>query len=82
MERLLRPHLFVPYIITRARDEKFGEVVVLLVEREASAWADICHRVLPKHWQPRRIIQVAHIPLTETGKPARAEAERMAAQQS
>ena len=82
VERLLRPHLSVPYIITRARDEKFGEVVVLLVEREASAWADICRRVLPKYWQPRRIIQVAHIPLTETGKPARAEAERMAAQQS
>ena len=78
VERLLRPHLSTPYIITRAKDEKFGEVVVLLIEGTSDDAQQICHRVLPKYWQPRRIIPVPHIPMTETGKPARAEAERLA----
>ncbi len=78
VERLLRPYLSTPYIITRARDEKFGEVVVLLIEGTSDDAQQICHRVLPKYWQPRRIVTVPHIPMTETGKPARAEAERLA----
>jgi O-succinylbenzoic acid--CoA ligase len=79
VERMLRPHLSIPYIITRARDERLGETVVLLMEGgnpdEAKA---VCERVLPRYWQPRRFLSVAHLPLTETGKPARAEAERLA----
>ena len=84
VERLLRPHLSAPYIITRAKDEKFGEIVVLLIED--GGWKvkggrcrvkAICQQVLPKYWQPRQIIAVSHIPMTETGKPARAEAERL-----
>ena len=79
VERLLRPHLSIPYMITRAKDERLGEAVVLLMEGgnpdEAKA---VCERVLPRYWQPRRFLSVAHLPLTETGKPARAEAERLA----
>jgi O-succinylbenzoic acid--CoA ligase len=79
VERLLRPHFSIPYMITRAKDERLGEMVVLLMEggtpNEAKA---VCERVLPKYWQPRRFVLVAHLPLTETGKPARAEAERLA----
>ena len=81
VERLLRPHLSVPYLITRARDEKFGEVVVLLVEGGAVGGTiafDVCRRVLPKYWQPRHVLQVRQLPMTATGKPARAEAWRMA----
>ena len=78
VERLLRPYLSTPYIITRARDEKFGEVVVLLIEGTSDDAQQICHRVLPKYWQPRRIVTVPHIPMTETGKPARAVAEQLA----
>ena len=82
VERLLRPHLSIPYLITRAREEKFGEIVVLLVEAplsfsEEEKIAKLCRQVLPKYWVPRRIIAVPIIPLTETGKPARAEAERL-----
>ena len=79
VERLLRPHLPIPYMITRAKDERLGETVVLLMEGgcpdEAKA---VCERVLPKYWQPRRIVSVASLPMTATGKPARAEAERLA----
>ena len=81
VERLLRPHLSAPYIITRAKDEKFGEIVVLLTEGgDTDQTMDLCRRVLPKYWVPRRIVTVPHIPMTETGKPARAEAERLAVQ--
>ena len=79
VERLLRPHLRVPYIITKAPDEKLGEQVVLLTESKAVG--DVlaaCRLHLPKYWVPRRILSVDRLPLTETGKPARREAERMA----
>lgn len=79
VERRLRPHLHVPYIITKAPDEKLGEQVVLLTESKAVG--DVlaaCRLHLPKYWVPRRILSVDRLPLTETGKPARREAERMA----
>ena len=79
VERLLRPHLTVPFMITKAPDTKLGEQVVLLTEStDIPAIQTLCRRVLPRYWQPRRILSVDHIPMTETGKPARAEAERMA----
>ena len=72
VERLLRPHLTIPYIITRAKDERLGEMVVLLKEGgNADEVKAVCERVLPRYWQPRRFITLDHLPLTETGKPAR-----------
>ena len=83
VERLLRPRTRVPFIITKAPDTKFGEQVVLLTESiDVSALQDLCLELLPKYWQPRRILHVDHIPLTETGKPARAEAEKLSSQPS
>lgn len=79
VERMLRPHLSIPYMITRARDERLGETVVLLMEGGNPDEAKtVCQRVLPKYWQPHRFLPVDRLPLTETGKPARAEAERLA----
>ena len=79
VERLLRPHLSIPYVITRAKDERLGEMVVLLMEGgNADEVKAVCEKVLPRYWQPRRFIVLDHLPLTETGKPARAEAERIA----
>ena len=79
VERLLRPHLTIPYIITRAKDERLGEMVVLLMEGgNADEVKAVCEKELPRYWQPRRFIALDHLPLTETGKPARAEAERIA----
>lgn len=77
VERLLRAHLREPFIITKRRDEKFGEVVVLLTESDVDAARDVCQRVLPKYWQPRAYVHTDRIPLTETGKPARKQAEAM-----
>ena len=79
VERLLHPHLSIPYIITRAKDGRLGETVVLLMEGgNADEAKAVCERVLPRYWQPRRFISVDHLPMTATGKPARAEAERLA----
>ena len=79
VERLLRPHLHVPYMITKAPDEKLGERVVLLTEsKTVGDVLALCRLHLPKYWVPRRILSVDRLPLTETGKPARHEAERMA----
>lgn len=80
VERLLRARMREPYLISKRADAKFGEAVVLLTEwDDIEAVKRICQEVLPKYWQPRHIVHVSHIPLTETGKPARKEAERLAA---
>lgn len=80
VERALAPHLHTPFIITKRTDAKFGEAVVLLVEGGSTAEAEAaCRQALPKYWQPRAILPVGRIPTTETGKPARKEAERLAA---
>lgn len=80
VENLLKSHVRVPYIITKAPDERLGEQVVMLTESaDIAALQRICREVLPKFWQPRRILTVNRLPLTATGKPARAEAMKIAA---
>ncbi len=71
LERQLRPHLRVPYLISKRPDAKFGEVVVLLTEGSVDEARQVCERVLPKFHQPRDYMHVDQIPLTATGKPQR-----------
>ena len=79
VERLLQPHMHVPYIITRAKDARLGEKVVLLtVSKDVEAIREICQKVLPRYWQPRELLTANSLPMTETGKTARREAERIA----
>ena len=79
VERLLQPHLHTPFMITKAPDMKLGEQVVLLTESsDIPTIRQICRQQLPKYWQPRQYIHVTHLPMTETGKPARAIAQQMA----
>lgn len=80
VEKALAAHMHVPYIITKAPDRKLGEQVVLLTESaDVESLKDLCRRVLPKYWQPRHVITVSRLPMTATGKPARSEAQRLAA---
>lgn len=77
VERLLRPHLSVPFIVTSVPDPKFGEAVVLLHEPTSLSTeilAEVCARVLPRYWVPRHYVEISSLPLTETGKPARKQA--------
>ena len=81
VEDMLRPHLRTPFIITKRREARLGEAVTLLFEEKEADACDIktvCENVLPKYWQPKLFIAVTKIPITETGKPARAEAQRLA----
>lgn len=78
VERHLRPHLHVPYLLTKRHDPKFGEVAVLLTEGSVEEAREVCQRMLSKYHQPRYYLHVDRIPLTETGKPARQEAIRLA----
>ena len=78
VERLLRPHLKEPYMITKRRDARLGEAMVLLTEGSVGEARQVCERILTKYHQPRAYIHVDHIPLTETGKPARRQAELIA----
>ena len=75
VEQQLRSHLSAPFLISKCPDEKFGEIVVLLTEGNPEEARRVCQRVLPKYHQPRAYIHLDHIPLTETGKPARKQAE-------
>ena len=78
LERQLHPHFHQPFIISKRRDEKFGEIVVLLTEGPTDEARQVCERFLPKFHQPRAYLHVSHIPLTATGKLARHEAEQLA----
>lgn len=78
VERLLRPHLKEPYLVTKRRDARLGEAMVLLTEGPVSEARQVCERILIKYHHPRAYIHVDHIPLTETGKPARRQAELIA----
>ena len=78
VERMLKAHLRVPYLISKRPDKKFGEVVVLLTEGDVEEAKAVCEAVLPKYQRPKAYIHVSEIPLTETKKPARRQAEELA----
>lgn len=68
-----------PFVITKKKDEKFGETEVMLTTSEdIDKVKAICKEYLSRFQQPRHFIHIDRIPLTETGKPARAEAQRIA----
>lgn len=87
VEALLKPHLEKPFMIAKKKDEKFGEIAVLLTEDEDIKKVEATVRRLlsgksddsnkssesksHKYWIPREYLHVDHLPLTETGKPKR-----------
>ena len=78
VEQALKKYVRVPYIISKRKDPKFGEIVVLLTEGDTAQVQTICQQVLPKYHQPKVYLHIDKIPLTETGKPARKKAEELA----
>lgn len=74
VEEFLKPHLEKPFMIAKKKDEKFGEIAVLLSEdKEIKTVEATIRRLLSDHkyWIPRVFRYVDHLPLTETGKPKR-----------
>lgn len=79
IEAKLQAHTDIPLMITKRADEKFGETVVLLAEcNDMEPLKALCREWLSKYELPHDYIYVERLPLTETGKPARAEALRIA----
>ena len=77
VEHLLKPHLQKPFMLAKKKDEKFGEIAVLLTEDEDLKKVEATVRRLlsdnsKKYWIPREYMHVEKLPLTETGKPKRA----------
>lgn len=80
MEARLQPHLNVPYMISKRPDDKFGEAVVLLaVTDDMESVCEVCRKHMPRYEQPRYFLAVSALPMTSTGKPARAEAMKLCA---
>lgn len=83
MEAKLQAHTDTPLMITKRPDPKFGETVVLLAATaDMQPVKELCQQWLSKYEQPHAFITVTELPLTATGKPARAEAIRIASAQS
>lgn len=73
VETLLRQHLDAPFLLAKKKDEKFGEIAVLVTESgDLEGVEAICRQVLPKYWVPRQYLHFDQLPMTETGKPKRA----------
>ena len=80
MEARLQPHLNVPYMISKRPDDKFGEAVVLLaVTDDMESVCEVGRKHMPRYEQPRYFLAVSELPMTPTGKPARAEAMKLCA---
>ena len=78
VEQALRPHIVAPFLITKRKNKKFGEEIVLLTEaNDLEEIRNACTKVLPRYWQPAYYQHVSSIPTTETGKIARAKAMQM-----
>lgn len=85
IEAILQPLLPLPFMVTSVPDVKFGERVVLLVQASGTSLPDNeqkkfdkAFQYLPAYWVPKQIILTDKLPLTETGKPDRAKAKRIA----
>lgn len=73
VENLLRQHLDAPFLLAKKKDEKFGEIAVLVTESgDLEGVEAICRQVLPRYWVPRQYLHFDQLPMTETGKPKRA----------
>lgn len=71
VEALLGEYVKEPFYITKAHDAQFGEVVALVTTQSEEQFGDlreICRNHLPRYWQPKRIVHIDALPMTETGK--------------
>lgn len=79
VEQKLMPCLDKPFIVSKRPSQKYGEELLLLTEDiDTLMIMDVCRKVLPHYWIPKDIVTIEKVPLTPTGKPARAEAEKIA----
>jgi len=71
LEETLSTFIEVPFAITSLPDPKFGEIIVLVVEKPIDETVLSVH--LPAYQVPKKVVLLKAIPLTESGKINRAK---------
>lgn len=95
LEGMIKPFVSVPFMVSKCKDAKFGEKIVLLLEQNAvdrlvdgsnctvNTYLSNLHRqllkALPQYHSPRLYMLFDELPHTATRKPARAKAMQMIA---
>jgi O-succinylbenzoic acid--CoA ligase len=74
LEEMLNPLINKPFAISSVKDEKFGEIVVLVVETKTE---EAILNELPQYYRPRKVVVIDKIPLTQTGKIRRKELKEL-----
>ncbi len=90
VEKTLCPYVSSPFFISSIPDSKYGEIMVMLLEsgelpesercRKKRLLDEICREHLEKYHCPKAYVYLPALPYTETGKPDRATARKMAEQ--
>ncbi len=73
--------LGMPFVLTAVPSTVFGEALTMLyvgTAADAESLRERCQKLLERREVPKHFFAVGALPLTETGKPARAEARRLA----
>lgn len=80
LEKILRPHIPVPFVITSVPDPRLGQAVTLLVEdiSKKEELEEKLQEILEPYYRPKYIFVTEHIPLTANGKVNRAECRALA----
>ena len=76
LEKILEPHIHLPFLISAVPHESLGQQLVLVVQGNESKMVqeelqETCTKHLKKFEQPRKIIFINEIPKTAGGKPDR-----------
>lgn len=80
VEKLLRPFIFVPFVITSVPDPRLGQAVTLLLEGrlDMEELKNKMQEILPPYHRPKHIRMVDLIPQTGNGKINRVECRALA----
>lgn len=81
VEAALRLRLARPLMATSVPDEKYGEVLVLLIEGsplDEGTLNSLCAKCLSAYHRPKHYFFIDRLPVTVSGKPARKEARTIA----
>jgi len=79
VEARLHERMSIPFIITKKKDRKFGEIVVLLYEAgDEEKIRQTCIASLPRYQVPKIFMKVKELPYTGNSKPDRRAAMMMA----
>ena len=80
IEHKLAAVIPVPFMLTYVKDERLGQALTMLYTGDISPSElhQLCAARVGRYEVPKHFFRVSTLPMTETGKPARSEAHRVA----